>query len=74
MLGLSGKTGGFGLNHIPKRSTLSDTNKKRNVLVLKIFIMGYSSNMEFFCRTAELKTLSVNRLKSFTASAYLKKC
>ncbi len=31
MLGLSGKTSGFGLNHIPKRSTLSDANKNRKV-------------------------------------------
>src|SRR5690554_4364550 len=28
MLGLSGKTSGFQLSHIPKRSTLSDANKK----------------------------------------------
>lgn len=33
MLALSGKTNGFQLNHIPKRSTLSDANKKRDVLV-----------------------------------------
>ena len=31
MLGLSGKTVGFQLSHIPKRSTLSDANKKRKV-------------------------------------------
>lgn len=31
MLGLSGKTESFQLNHIPKRSTLSDANKKRKV-------------------------------------------
>jgi len=31
MLGLAGKTKGFELNHIPKRSTLSDSNKNRNV-------------------------------------------
>ncbi|RAJ31156.1 IS4 family transposase [Pedobacter cryoconitis] len=31
MLGLSGKTAGFQLSHIPKRSTLSDANKKRKV-------------------------------------------
>lgn len=31
MLGLSGKTSNFQLNHIPKRSTLSDANKNRNV-------------------------------------------
>ena len=31
MLGLSGKTESFQLSHIPKRSTLSDANKKRKV-------------------------------------------
>ena len=35
MLGLSGKTSNFQLNHIPKRSTLSDANKKRDVLVFE---------------------------------------
>lgn len=33
MLGLSGKTANFQLNHIPKRSTLSDANKNRSVEV-----------------------------------------
>lgn len=31
MLGLAGKTNAFGLNHIPKRSTLSDANKNRKI-------------------------------------------
>jgi len=35
MLGLSGKTEHFQLNHIPKRSTLSDANKNRNVSVFE---------------------------------------
>ncbi len=35
MLGLSGKTSGFQLNHIPKRSTLSDANKRRDVSVFE---------------------------------------
>jgi len=33
MLGLSGKTANFQLTHIPKRSTLSDANKNRDVEV-----------------------------------------
>ena len=33
MLGLSGKTKHFQLNHIPKRSTLSDANKRRDAEV-----------------------------------------
>jgi hypothetical protein len=35
MLGLSGKTESFQLNHIPKRSTLSDANKNRKVEVFE---------------------------------------
>jgi hypothetical protein len=35
MLGLSGKTEHFQLNHIPKKSTLSDANKNRNVSVFE---------------------------------------
>ncbi len=31
MLGLAGKINAFGLNHIPKRSTLSDANKNRKI-------------------------------------------
>jgi len=31
MLGLAGKTNAFGLDHIPKRSTLSDANKRRKI-------------------------------------------
>jgi hypothetical protein len=33
MLGLSGKTKHFQLNHIPKKSTLSDANKRRSAVV-----------------------------------------
>ncbi len=33
MLGLSGKTKHFGLNHIPYRSTLADANKRRDAIV-----------------------------------------
>ncbi len=35
MLGLSGKTKHFQLNHIPRRSTLSDANKKRSHVVFE---------------------------------------
>ena len=35
MLGLSGKTANFQLSHIPKRSTLSDANKRRSVDVFE---------------------------------------
>lgn len=55
MLGLSGKTAGFQLNHIPKRSTLSDANKKRDVLVFENIYHGLLKQYGGFYRTAELK-------------------
>lgn len=40
MLGLSRKTSGFQLNHIPKRSTLSDVNRRRDALVFENIFHG----------------------------------
>ncbi|MCZ2394439.1 MAG: DUF4372 domain-containing protein [Chitinophagales bacterium] len=53
MLGLSGKTAGFQLNHIPKRSTLSDANKRRYVLVFENIYHELLKQYCDFYRTAE---------------------
>ena len=45
MLGLSGKTANFQLNHIPKRSTLSDANKNREV---EVFAQIYKSLLKTY--------------------------
>lgn len=45
MLGLSGKTVNFQLNNIPKRSTLSDANKNRNV---EVFAQIYKSLLKTY--------------------------
>jgi hypothetical protein len=45
MLGLSGKTANFNLKHIPKRSTLSDANKNRNV---EVFAEIYNSLLKTY--------------------------
>ena len=45
MLGLSGKTESFKLNHIPKRSTLSDANKNRSV---EVFASIYNALLKQF--------------------------
>ena len=43
MLGLSGKTANFQLQHVPKRSTLSDANKNRTV---EVFASIYNKLLE----------------------------
>jgi len=57
MLGLSGKTSSFQLNHIPKRCTLSDANRKRDVLVFENIYHQLLKQYGSFFRTAESKML-----------------
>ena len=57
MLGLSGKTNSFQLKHIPKRNTLADANKKKDVLVFENIYHQLLNSMEDFYRTAELEML-----------------
>ena len=56
MLGLSGKAANFQLNHIPKRSTLSDANKNRTV---EVFATIYNKLLESYS-----DVLSDSRIKS----------
>ena len=56
MLGLSGKTANFQLNHIPKRSTLSDANKNRTV---DVFASIYNELLKSYSNI-----LSDSRIKS----------
>ena len=51
MLGLSGKEETVRINHLPKKSTLSDANKCRKEEFLKKFIMSCFRNIALFCRT-----------------------
>jgi hypothetical protein len=48
MLGLSGKEETVRINHLPKKSTLSDANKCRKVEFLKKFTTTCSRNIALF--------------------------
>ena len=68
MLGLSGKTNGFQLNHIPKRSTLSDANKKRDVLVFENIYHQLLKQYGGFLSDSRLKDIIKKEVKIFDSS------
>jgi hypothetical protein len=68
MLGLSGKTEGFQLNHIPKRSTLSDANKKRDVLVFENIYHGLLTQYGKFLSDSRIKNVIDKQVKIFDST------
>jgi hypothetical protein len=68
MLGLSGKTAGFQLNHIPKRSTLSDANKKRDVLVFENIYHGLLKQYGNFLSDSRIKEVIRKQVKIFDST------
>ena len=68
MLGLSGKTSSFQLNHIPKRSTLSDANKKRNVLVFENIYHQLLKQYGGFLSDSRIKDVINKQVKIFDSS------
>jgi len=68
MLGLSGKTAGFQLNHIPKRSTLSDANKKRDVLVFENIYHGLLKQYGDFLSDSRIKDVIKKQVKIFDST------
>lgn len=68
MLGLSGKTNGFQLNHIPKRSTLSDANKKRDVLVFENIYHQLLKQYGGFLSDSRIKGVINKQVKIFDSS------
>ncbi len=68
MLGLSGKTSSFQLNHIPKRSTLSDANKKRDVLVLENIYHQLLKQYGGFLSDSRIKDVMEKQVKIFDSS------
>ncbi len=68
MLGLSGKTRGFQLNHIPKRSTLSDANKKRDVLVFENIYHQLLKQYGGFLSDSRIKDVINKQVKIFDSS------
>ena len=68
MLGLSGKTAGCQLNHIPKRSTLSDANKKRDVLVFENIYHGLLKQYGGFLSDSRIKSVINKQVKIFDST------
>ncbi|OBX19312.1 transposase [Gelidibacter algens] len=68
MLGLSGKTSSFQLNHIPKRSTLSDANKKRDVLVFENIYHQLLKQYGGFLSDSRIKDVIIKQVKIFDSS------
>lgn len=68
MLGLSGKTADFQLNHIPKRSTLSDANKKRDVLVFENIYHGLLKQYGGFLSDSRIKEVIKKQVKIFDST------
>jgi IS4 transposase len=68
MLGLSGKTSSFQLNHIPKRSTLSDANKKRDVLVFENIYHQLLKQYGGFLSDSRIKYVINKQVKIFDSS------
>ncbi|QHI38707.1 hypothetical protein IMCC3317_41010 [Kordia antarctica] len=68
MLGLSGKTSSFQLNHIPKRSTLSDANKKRDVLVFENIYHQLLKQYGGFLSDSRIKDVIKKQVKIFDSS------
>lgn len=68
MLGLSGKTAGFQLNHIPKRSTLSDANKRRDVLVFENIYHKLLKEYGRFLSDSRIKEVINKQVKLFDSS------
>src|SRR5690606_12417123 len=68
MLGLSGKTAGFQLNHIPKRSTLSDANKKRDVLVFENIYHQLIKQYGSFLSDSRIKNVIDKQVKIFDST------
>ena len=68
MLGLSGKTAGFQLNHIPKRSTLSDANKKRDVLVFENIYHALLKQYGGFLSDSRIKDVIKKQVKIFDST------
>ena len=68
MLGLSGKTSSFQLNHIPKRSTLSDANKKRDVLVFENIYHQLLKQYGVFLSDSRIKDVIKKQVKIFDSS------
>ena len=68
MLGLSGKTKHFQLNHIPKRSTLSDANKRRDADVFGSIYNGLLKQYGHFISDSRIKSVIDKQIEIIDSS------
>ena len=68
MLGLSGKTKHFQLNHIPKRSTLSDANKRRDADVFGSIYNGLLKQYGHFISDSRIKSVINKQIEIIDSS------
>lgn len=68
MLGLSGKTAHIQLNHIPKRSTLSDANKRRDVSVFEEIYQGLLKQFGSVLSDSRIADVINKQVKIFDSS------
>jgi len=68
MLGLSGKTEHFQLNHIPKKSTLSDANKNRDVEVFEKIYHKLLQEFGSVLSDSRIKEVIKKQVKIFDSS------
>ena len=68
MLGLSGKTEHFKLKHIPKKSTLSDANKKRDVEVFEKIYHKLLQEYGWVLSDSRIKEVIKKQVKIFDSS------
>ena len=63
MLGLSGKTEHFQLNHIPQKSTLTDANERRDVEVFGKIYEGLPIKYGHLFSDSRIKAVLKSKLK-----------
>lgn len=68
MLGLMGKTKHFQLTHIPKRSTLSDANKRRDVKVFGYIYNELLKEYGHFISDSRIKDVIMKQIKIFDST------
>lgn len=68
MLGLSGKTKHFQLTHIPKRSTLSDANKRRDADVFGSIYNGLLKQYGHFISDSRIKSVINKQIEIIDSS------
>ena len=68
MLGLSGKTKHFRLDHIPYRSTLSDANKRRDAEVFREIYMSLLRQYKHLISDSRIKDVINKRIEIFDST------